>query len=106
MNQAEYQNWLDGLKPGDEVCYKVDRWTTMIVKVTERTKSGRICTHNTLQFNSDGSCRGAFYCKLYPVTQKIRDKIELHRLCRLLHNVVWSELSVDQLRRIVSITEE
>ncbi|NLD92992.1 MAG: hypothetical protein GX639_10020 [Fibrobacter sp.] len=108
MNQ-EYQNWLDGLKVGDEVYCT---WGERIEKITHITK-GRQIDIGKIRYK-DGSYKGKdrwdMRHYIEPVTQAILDKIEQNKLannlsCKLCGNAYWF-LSVDQLRRISVILEE
>lgn len=104
--QPEYQAWLDGLKPGDEVAFRGSwRYPATIATVVKRTPSGRIYA-GTKQFNPDGRVRDPHsYYRLQRVTQDIIDEIELERLRNWIACVKWRDVPLAKLKAIKAIMD-
>lgn len=105
--KSEYQEWLDQLKPGDEVAFsqgfeRVNR----VYRVESRTPSGRIVVDGRT-FNPDGTLRG--YSKynrcsdLCKVTTVIRDAARKEVLTATLRAVKWDGVSLADLEAIVAV---
>lgn len=105
MDKKEYQQWLDGLKEGDEVFYSGGRfYGGTIAKVKRFTPSRMIGLSNGTMVNKDGSIRGDKYFSIHPVTQKNRDEIEKRRLYSKVRAIDFGRLSLEQLREVAKAT--
>lgn len=108
MLTEERESWCKTLVVGDEVAVRAsigDHYT--ILKIESITKSGRFKTRG-YEFNPDGSIRkpdkwGPYSCE--PVTQKIRDRIELEQLQHWIGRIKIEKLTADQIKAIKAIVE-
>ena len=93
------QEWLDGLKVGDEVVILGDR--DYISKVERFTKT-LIITTGGRKFRKNGTSPGSWYSGILAEPTKERvDKIRQTRLANFLRQQVkWEELSLEKLREI------
>lgn len=86
MKEAEYDAWLEGLKPGDEVIVETynyhwrDSWTDYtLATVTRLTKTLIIVEGKNRSVQPDrfyrrnGQCQGEGRSKLSPLTDEIRE---------------------------------
>lgn len=103
-DNPERQAWLDSLKAGDEVAFRVrygTRWNTS--NVEKRTKTGRIIVGG-FTYRPDGYLWGQ--CgpsRIEPVTQEIRDEVRKNSLVPSLHACPWGALSLAALEQVYSI---
>lgn len=96
------KEWLDALKPGDEVAVRSGRGV-FIARIERRTNT-QIVISNAYRFRaSDGRMVGAAAWDgqdIEPVTQLIRDKVEHTRLKHRMHSVQWARQDLTTLRAV------
>jgi hypothetical protein len=103
----EEANWLNDLKPGDEVVvHPPGHYGSMTIqKVDRRLPSGRLVV-GQMTFDPDGWQRGGVNygrfgrqrAHLSQTTQEIRDKIEHAELVDALKATEWRMMPLDVLR--------
>lgn len=107
MEYMEYNEWLKGLKVGDEVLYKPGTWQNYTFdKVVKITPTGIIKTEKGRMFNSTGSLRGSNAMGSYSLqqpTDKIRRTVEMVILYNDIKNHDFRTLTLEQLRAIHQI---
>lgn len=105
----EKKDWLQTLKPGDEVAIRDRYGREEAVEVYRLTPSGRVIVRygsSTREFNNDGYARGEDvrwgHSCLVPITPEMRERWEVERLASRLSNVRWGKHSLDTLRRVTA----
>lgn len=104
MSTATDDEWLAGLKAGDEVAVDYGRGSQryLIQKVAKRTPTGRIVLDDGGQYSRSGTRspdRYMFY-RLERVTDEIRESIDRRRLLGILSHARWDVLSTEALRSV------
>jgi hypothetical protein len=108
------QEWLAGLKEGDEVAVT---WSSFcgvpeLGTVTQRLPSGRLevktPTRGPLTFNPNGRERTSYDRPVYldQPTPELRDDIERECLRNRLRAIRWQEQPLAVLRRVAEALEE
>jgi len=109
--ENERQDWLGGLKAGDEIIIECRTQGVRKEKVLKRTPTGMIVTSwvaGELRFNRVGHEKTNdpwHHRNIRPVTQEELDKIEKQGLLRALAGVVWGRLPLAKLRTIMGIVK-
>lgn len=96
--------WLGGLKAGDEVVV-TGTYLTALLTVVERPANGWIVTtwgNGTIAFDAYG-CLPNGVTRIVPPTPELRRDIERGELEGMMRNVRWSACSLEQLRKIAEI---
>lgn len=78
MNHEEHKAWLASLKVGDEVCV-ITRYYTHIKKI-ERTTANYFVVGLERFRRDNGRVTGTHYYSLQPVTEQVREAVELVNL--------------------------
>lgn len=102
----ERQNWLVGLKAGDEVAVECRTNGVRKEKVLKRTPTGIIVTswvHGELRFDRFGNEKTSdpwHHRHLRTLTQVELDKIERQSLLRWVAGVMWGTMPLATLRKV------
>lgn len=104
------QDWLDGLKAGDEVLVERGEALTQFSRqrVARRTPSRLIVLDDGRTFKSNGAHRGAVYPlpSLYEPTVEREALMRKLQIARRLHAQKWSTLSLATLERVTAALNE
>lgn len=108
MTNEQRKQWLATLNIGDEVAFRAGFENSWYLATIDRITPTRRFFCGGRQFDNNGRCRGDNYgaASIEPVTQEVRDAVRNRKIVRRLRDVVWSNLSLDSLRRIVAILDE
>ena len=108
MESIEYKDWLKSLKPGDMVAIETINGGHVFRKVFRLTKT-QIVLNNSQRFYicSGTIVGGSSYHKtiLIPVTAEIKEKAERSALIYRIKKSDISAVSIESLRKILSIIE-
>lgn len=111
---SDIEAWLAGLKVGDEVivsthyCYEIE--ISYEIEIISRARGTYVEIGNMTYNRNDGWSRGTngpYRYRITAPTTEICEAIEATRLhAALKQRVEKNHLTLDQLRRILAITEE
>ena len=108
MENIEYKDWLQSLKPGDDVAIETITGGYVLRKVSRLTKT-QIVLDNCQKFyiSSGLLVEGSFYHKtsIVPVTAEIKETIERSILIYNIRKSHLYDISTESLRQILSIIE-
>jgi hypothetical protein len=110
------QDWLDGLKVGDEVavnCGKYSNADYRIAKITKITPSRRFgldCFSNMV-FDNEGKERAnnstwSSPYRIVPVTNEIKNFLARRESLEKIKEIRFEKLTLDQMIRIIAVAEE
>jgi hypothetical protein len=105
MDNKDYEQWLDSLQPGDEVCH-YSRWhgyrITRIIKITP---TRQMKTEDGYVFRGGYDRTGSEWVHIQPVTHEIKQGIWRKNAISTVRNLEFSELTDDQLKSILDIAQ-
>lgn len=102
------QNWLAGLKEGDEVALKTGSWGEPVLRTVGRTTATLIVVDNNKYRRDTGrmvGSRGYTVARLLEPTAEIRDAIRRAALIAGIERAKWAALPTDALEQIAAIIE-
>ncbi|MDD5010209.1 MAG: hypothetical protein PHC68_17630 [Syntrophorhabdaceae bacterium] len=115
--QKPTQDWLDGLKPGDEVA--VVDWhfgrvySIEYTKVLRKTPGGKVILPphwpggETRMFRKTGCSTDVGYLTcIVPQSQELTDWMEKTRTVSMLKSMDWDKMPIENLRQIMAIVRE
>ena len=108
MESIEYTDWLKSLKPGDKVVIETITGGHVFRKVVRLTKTQIVLDNFQKFYISSGTIVGwSSYHKtiLIPVTAEIKEKVERSTLIYRIKKSHLSAVSIESLRKILSIIE-
>ena len=104
------KDWLDSLKPGDEVAVTFGYTSAHGIATVDRTTPTQVIVGRARFRRSDGyrvGDSGAWSrASIRPVTDAIRESATRAKLIAAIVGTSWKSLSTDQLRRITDIVNE
>jgi len=102
----EYKDWLQSLKPGDDVVIDIITGGYVLRKVSRLTKTQIVLDNSQKFYISSGLLvEGSFYHKtsIIPVTAEIKESLEKYRLIKIIKKYDLSLLNTSSLMEILSI---
>lgn len=110
LEQKQREEWVKGLKVGDEVALRGDRYSYYswyIRKIVKITPTGRLNLEKGYVVMPNGVIRGTHSTHIHPVTEEIRTFIwrEWAR-GRISKELKVNELSDNNLNRILQVMKE
>lgn len=102
----EYKDWLQSLKPGDEVAIETITGGYVFRKVARLTKAQIVLDNSQKFYISSGQLvGGSFYHKtsIIPVTAEIKESLEKYRLIKIIKKYDLSLLNTSSLMEILFI---
>lgn len=108
MEQNELELWLNSLKVGDKVAiesrYYGDK-TYEISKITKITKTRQMEVDDISEKYKNGVAPGSWgrSRRIVPITQDVKDYLEMKKLMNAIGSIKLNELNLDQLRQIKAI---
>jgi len=105
----ETKEWLESLKPGDEVAFS-DRYSSYSIIAIERITKTQILLNNGYKFRKDsGYMVGGNiwnHATMEPVTEKIKNAIKRRNLKIKIGKIEFKSLSNEKIERILAIVNE
>lgn len=102
----EYKDWLQSLKPGDDVAIETITGGYVLRKVSRLTKTQIVIDNSHKFYISSGTLvGGSFYHKtsIIPVTAEIKETLEKYRLIKIIKKYDLSLLNTSSLMEILFI---
>jgi hypothetical protein len=110
MNNEERKQWLDNLKVGDEVCYRVGSisFKNYVIKTIDKITPTRRFKIDDLQFDSSGREMGntdkwQTTKELLPVTDEVRNAILKDKILSKISGFNFKTLNIEELKQIYTI---
>ncbi len=104
----EYKDWLQSLKPGDEVAIDTITGGYVFRKVSRLTKTQIVLDNSQKFYISSGQLVGGSYYRstsIIPVTAEIKEVMERSTLIYNIRKSHLYDISTESLRHILSIIE-
>lgn len=110
--EQDRNEWLKGLKEGDEVAYDTVRYggeRNYVIKTVKKiTPTGKIRLDDGTLFDENGEHRSGSgwyrtYYRLVPLDQDVKDSIRRNQLLYELGNVDFKKFPLDKLEEIMKI---
>ena len=104
----EYKDWLQSLKPGDEVAIETITGGYVLRKVSRLTKTQIVLDNLQKFYISSGQLVGGSHYRstsIIPVTAEIKETIERSTLIYGIRKSHLYDISTESLRQILSIIE-
>ncbi len=105
----EYKDWLQSLKPGDEVAIETITGSSYVLRKVSRLTKTQIVLDNSLKFymSSGLSVGGSPYRRtsIIPATAEIKETMEISILIYKIKKSHLYDISTESLRQILSIIE-
>ena len=102
----EYKDWLQSLKPGDEVAIETITGGYVLRKVSRLTKTQIVLDNSQKFYISSGLLvGGSFYYKtsIVPITAEMKESLEKYRLIKIIKKYDLSLLNTSSLMEILFI---
>ena len=104
----EYKDWLQSLKPGDEVAIETITGGYVLRKVSRLTKTQIVLDNSQKFYISSGQLIGGSHYRstsIIPVTAEIKQTMEISILIYKIRKSHLYDISIESLRKILSIIE-
>ena len=106
MENIEYKDWLQSLKPGDELAIETITVGYVFRKVARLTKTQIVLDNSQKFYISSGLIvGGSFYHKtsIIPITAEMKETLEKYRLIKIIKKYDLSLLNTSSLMEILFI---
>ena len=104
----EYKDWLQSLKPGDDVAIDIITGGYVLRKVSRLTKTQIVLDNSQKFYISSGQLVGGSHYRstsIIPVTAEIKEVIERSKLIYNIKKSHLYDISIESLRQILYIIE-
>ncbi len=108
MENIEYKDWLQSLKPGDKVAIETITGGHVLRKVARLTKTQIVLDNSQKFYISSGLIVGGSHyrsTRIIPVTAEIKEIMERSTLIYNIRKSHLYDISIESLRQILSIIE-
>ncbi len=105
----ENKEWLESLKPGDEVCFNGSYGKVVIRKVERLTKTQIILDTGNKFRRDSGYCVGGsawHNSNITQVTEKVKHQIKIGDIKYKISMIDFNKLPVNKMERILAIVNE
>ena len=106
MENIEYKDWLQSLKPGDELAIETITVGYVFRKVARLTKTQIVLDNSQKFYISSGLIvGGSFYHKtsIIPITAEMKETLEKYRLIKIIKKYDLTLLNTSSLMEILFI---